>query len=185
MRLHLILYIKKLDYVAMKLDRLETHDRLLSFKKNQVDIIRQGIDDCLKRNPLSLAYQERSPYIYIFAHPRTADDGVTKRMLWQPRLGKPKAQTNSYLFRAKSYSDILEICWLLPPRELWGQYEKGKITESDYVLWSINQFKSNREELEKPFADDFTNEQIKQILKEIAKEMDEDKKSMQVSSVAS
>src|SRR5215470_6737494 len=88
----------------MKLNRLETHDRLQHFVQDQSKNIWQGADDCMKRNPLSLALQDRSPYIYIFAHPRTADDGVTKRMLWQPRLTKPQAQSNSYLFRAKSNS---------------------------------------------------------------------------------
>ena len=100
----------------MKVDRLETHDRLLHFKKDQALNIAQGAEDCLKRNPLSLAIQSRSPYVYLFAHPRTADDGFTKRMLWQPRLTRPKAQTNSYLFRAQSNSDVIEVCWLLPPR---------------------------------------------------------------------
>ena len=109
----------------MKLNRLETHDRLLYYKKDQSASITQGIDDCLKRNPLSIALQRHSPYVYIFAHPRTADDGYTKRMLWQARLGKPKAQTNSYLFRAKSNADILEICWMIPPRSNGGNTEKA------------------------------------------------------------
>src|ERR1700685_1507363 len=107
---------------AMKIDRLETHDRLEHFVNDQWATISQGASDCLLRNPDSLALQEKSPYIYIFAHPRTHDDGVSKRMLWQPRLTKPKAQTNSYLFRAASKSDVLMICWLIPPREMWNQY---------------------------------------------------------------
>ncbi len=158
----------------MKLDRLETHDRLLKFKKEQTDIITQGCTDCLKTNSLSLALQERSPYIYIFAHPRTADDGVNKRLLWQPRLSKPKAQTNSYLFRAQSNTDNVEICWILPPREQWDQFKKGNITESPEVIWSIDQFTNYREKLETPFQEDFTEDQIRQILREIACEMEED-----------
>ncbi len=159
----------------MKLNRLETHDRLIHLKNDQSNSIQQGAEDCLKINPLSLAYQERSPYIYLFAHPRTADDGVTKKMFWQPRLGKPKAQTNSYLFRAKSKSDIIEVVWLLPPSELWDQYTKGFVLESADVRWSINQFKSNRAELERSDPEDFSKEQIESILKDIAREMDEDK----------
>jgi len=121
----------------MKLNRLETHDRLLHFKKDQEANIFQGAEDCLKKNPDSLFFQSKSPYIYIFAHPRTCDDGVTKKMFWQPRLWKPKAQTNSYLFRAKSNTDIIEICWLLPPKELWNQYILDNVTEHKEVLWSI------------------------------------------------
>jgi hypothetical protein len=151
----------------MKLNRLETHDRLQHFKEDQAQTIFQGVDDCLKKNEDSLALQERSRYIYIFAHPRTADDGVTKRMLWQPRLTKPKAQTNSYLFRAQSKTDIVMICWLIPPRELWKQYQKGNITDEPTILWSINQFCHHREQLEASEKDDLSNERIKQIWEEI------------------
>lgn len=158
----------------MKIDRLETHDRLIQFKKEQSNTIAQGCTDCLKVNPLSIALQARSPYIYIFAHPRTEDDGVTKKMLWQPRLSKPKAQTNSYLFRAQSHTDNLEICWLLPPREQWDQYKEGNVTESPEVIWSIHQFTHSKELLEAPFQDDFNEEQIRQILREIATEMEQD-----------
>lgn len=149
----------------MKLNRLETHDRYKHFIEDQSKKIWEGAEECLKSNPDSLRLQEKSHYIYIFAHPRTADDGINKRLLWQPRLVKPKAQTNSYLFRAQSNSDIIEICWLLPPRELWGQYDKGKVCESNWVAWSIDQFTNNREELEKPFADDWNEEQAMNIFK--------------------
>lgn len=136
-------------------------------------VISQGCEDCLKRNPLSLALQARSPYIYIFAHPRTHDDGLNKRLLWQPRLTKPKAQTNSYLFRAKSNTDLIELCWFLPPREMWGQFKKGNVVESEDVVWSIHQFENNREKLEKPFEDDLPEVTVKAILLDIAREMDE------------
>jgi hypothetical protein len=151
----------------MKLNRLEAHDRLLQFKKDQSINIFHGAEDCLKRNPLSLALQERSPYIYLFAHPRTADDGVTKVMYWQPRLSKPEAQVNSYLFRAVSRSDIVQVCWLLPPQEMWAQYEKGKVTSDETVQWSINHFKTNKLELEKPDPQDFSEEAGKEILRKV------------------
>jgi len=158
----------------MKINRLETHDRLLHFKKDQALNINQGAEDCLKKNRLSLGLQQRSPYVYLFAHPRTADDGFTKRMVWQPRLTKPKAQTNSYLFRAESGTDRMEICWLLPPRETWGQYSRGMITENEMVLWSIDQFVNHRARLELPFADDFTDDIVRNIYIQVAKEMDEE-----------
>lgn len=158
----------------MKLNRLETHDRLLHFKEDQALNISQGASDCLNKNPLSLALQQKSPYVYIFAHPRTADDGVNKKMYWQPRLTKPLAQTNSYLFRAQSNTDIMEICWIIPPVELWKQFEKGKVTESEWVRWSIDQYMRNKTELEKPFKDDLSDETAKNIYKSVALEMDQD-----------
>jgi hypothetical protein len=151
----------------MKIDRLEAHDRLQYFIEDQHKTIWKGADDCLKKNADSLKIQDKCHYVYLFAHPRTCDDGVNKRLLWQPRLTKPKAQTNSYLFRAKSHTDEVEICWLLPPREHWSQYDQGNVCESNWCAWSINQFKFNRKDLEKSFPDDLTEEQAMQIFKSI------------------
>lgn len=151
----------------MKITRLETHDRYEHFLKDQSRLISQGANDCLKRNSDSLQMQERSPYIYIFAHPRTEENGSTKTLYWQPRLTKPKAQTNSYLFRAVSKTDMMEVCWLLPPRELWPQYQKGNVCESDLVRWSINQFIHNRNKLEQPFQEDLNDEKAWEIWKSI------------------
>lgn len=151
----------------MKLNRLETHDRLLHFKKDQELNIFKGAEDCLKKNPDSIFYQEKSPYVYLFAHPRTADDGVNKRMLWQPRLTKPAPQTNSYLFRAKSHTDQIEVCWLLPSRELWAQYSKGKVTENEIVIWSIDQYINNRIELGQKHPEDLSEERASKILEDL------------------
>lgn len=159
----------------MKLNRLETHDRLKHLHKDQALNIAKGAEDCLKKNKLSLALQEHSPYIYIFAHPRTSDDGITKRMIWQARLTRPNPQTNSYLFRAISKTDNIEVCWLLPPREQWKQYEKGNITQHETVLWSIHQFVNNRIELGKSLADDLSDEQARAIYIQVAQEMDEER----------
>ena len=160
----------------MKLNRLETHDRYEHFIKDQAINISQGCEDCLKKNPLSLKLQEKSPYIYIFAHPRTADDGFTKRMLWQPRLTRPRSQTNSYLFRAQSKSDLIEVCWILPPREMWSQYKEGNVTHSDIVLWSIDQFTNNREKLDQPISEDLSEETAKNIYRKVVEETENDLK---------
>lgn len=154
----------------MKLNRLETHDRLEHLIKDQSDNVFSGAEVCLKSNPLSLAIQERCPYVYIYAHTRTKEDGVTKRLLWQPRISKPKAQTNSYLFRAQSKTDLIEVVWILPERHLWPQYEKGKITQDDLVCYSVDLFETNRNELEKPHPEDFPEERSKIIFQNILNE---------------
>ncbi|SRR6266404_6308735 len=148
----------------MKLNRLETHDRLLHFKKDQESNIVQGINDCLKKNFDSLFYQERSPYVYIFGHPRTDDDGVTKRMLWQPRLQKPEAQINSYLVRAVSGTDIVEPIWFIPPPEMWSQFKTGNVTENEFVNYSVQVFLSNKKKLEAKDPDDLSEEKSRQIV---------------------
>jgi hypothetical protein len=154
----------------MKIDRFETHDRLLHFKKDQALNIFQGASDCLTKNPLSLAIQERSPYVYLFAHPRTDDDGVRKKMFWDPRLSIPTPETNSYLFRGISKTDLIQMCWMIPPREMWSQYEKGMITENPEVMWSVHQFMYNRKLLQDPHPDDMPEEKAKLILKAVIDE---------------
>ncbi len=166
--------IKHKDY-KMKLNRLEAHDRLLHLKKQHSSTIFQGAEDCLKRNPDSLFFQSRSPYVYIFAHPRTCDDGITKKMIWQPRLTKPKAQTNSYLFRAISNTDSIEVCWLLPPEEMWSQYKKGNVTEHEEVLWSISQFKTNREGLQAKDPEDLSDERANSIWQDLISSIRQEK----------
>lgn len=151
----------------MKVNVLEAHDRLLHFKKDQEANIFQGAEDCLKNNEDSLFYQDRSPYVYIFAHPRTADDGVNKRMLWQPRLQKPEAQINSYLFRALSHTDIVEVVWLIPPPEMWPQYRTGNVTENETVNWCVQQFLSNKKGLEQKHHEDMSEDKSKHILTEL------------------
>lgn len=153
--------------MVLKVDRLETHDRYKHFMQDQSEGLAKGAETCLKTNPIALAIQQKSPYVYLFAHPRTADDGVTKRMLWQARISRPTPQTNSYLFRAISNSDLIEICWLLPPREMWDQYESGKITASELTLWSIDQFKHYRRALAAPHPEDLSDEKGRQIYKEV------------------
>lgn len=154
----------------MKLNRLETHDRLQHLIKDQSDNIYLGAEDCLKKNPLSLAIQERSPYLYIFAHPRTHDNGVDKVMYWDPRLSIPEPQTNSYLFRAISKTDLIEVIWMIPPQEQWKQYKKGNVTESNWAYWSIEQFKENRNHLIQPHPEDLSEEQASKIMQQVVDE---------------
>ena len=154
----------------MKLNRLETHDRLQHLISDQSANVFKGAEDCLKKNPLSLAIQEKSPYIYLFAHPRTADDGVNKKMFWQPRLTIPEAQENSYLFRAISKTDNIEVVWMIPPKDTWKQYKKGNVTESNICLWSIEMLKTNKAHLEKPHPEDMIEDRARIILKSVIDE---------------
>lgn len=154
----------------MKINLLETHDRLEHLVKDQSDNVFHGAETCLRSNPLSLAIQEKCPYVYIFAHTRTAEDGVTKRLLWQPRISKPKAQTNSYLFRAQSHTDLIEVIWIIPERHLWPMYGCGKVTENELVTYSIDLFENNREELEKPHPEDLPEAKGKIIFQNILNE---------------
>lgn len=146
----------------MKVNRLDAHDRLQHFTKQSFDI-GECCQDLVDKRP----FGER-PF-YIFAHTRTEEDGVTKRLIWQPRLTKPRAQENSMLFKAYPGTDVLKVIWMIPASEMWTQYEKGKMTENKTVSDSISDFKNNRAKLEERESDDLTDQQINDVYREISR----------------
>lgn len=99
---------------------------------------------------------------------RDIGDVPTHRMIWQPRLTKPKAQTNSMLFKAYPGTDAVKVIWIIPERELWGQYQKGNVTQSEIVMESIHKFQNDRESLEAPEDDDSSDSEIDGIYKDIS-----------------
>ena len=145
----------------MKVNRLDAHDRLLHFTKQGFDI-GECCQDLINKRPFG-----DHPF-YIFAHARTDDDGVTKRLIWQPRLTKPKAQENSMLFKAYPGKDTVKVIWMIPARELWGQYSKGLMTENKTVSESLHDFQYNKKKLEEKEPDDMTDQQVDAIYREIA-----------------
>jgi hypothetical protein len=181
--------------MTIKINTLDAHDRLLHFKKQQETNLFDGVTECLTKNKDCVSMQQHFPYVYIFMHPRTleVDERVamfnieqqnalmearipiyqsieevpTTKALWQPRLMKPRAQTNSYLFRVISNTDLVEIVWLLPPREMWDQYQMGKMTESKDVVTSIMNFLHAREALEMPHEEDWSEDRIRRKLESI------------------
>lgn len=153
--------IYKVYMEIMKLNRLETHDRYLHFTKQSFDI-GECCQDLIKQRPFG------SHAFYIYAHTRTHEDGLSKRLIWQPRLTRPKPSTNSMLFKAYPVEDLVKVIWMIPSPELWPQFRKGNITENKTVLDSIAAFLHNRSSLEKNEPDDLTDEQIDKIYKDLA-----------------
>ena len=125
----------------MRLNRLETHDRYEHFTKGEFDI-GETCQNIIDQKPFGDV-----PF-YIFAHQRTigTDERVSlynqdlqdslmvpgyirkythleqvpsARLIWQPRLTKPRAQDNSMLFRVAG-SDAVEVIWIIPQKELWA-----------------------------------------------------------------
>lgn len=145
----------------MKINRLETHDRYEHFTKQDFDI-----GACCQNLIDQRPFGEHA--FYIFAHPRTNDDGVSKRLIWQPRLTRPTPQTNSMLFKAYPGSDTVKVIWMIPDRALWKQYQKGNVTENDTVRQSIHDFTNNRELLARKEPDDLQDWQIDNIYRDIS-----------------
>lgn len=145
----------------MKINILDAHDRLKHFTKQSFNIA-ECCQNLIDQRPFG-----DYPF-YIFAHTRTDDDGVTKRLIWQPRLTKPKSQTNSMLFKAYPGSDVIKVIWMIPAKELWGQFEKNKLTENKTVCDSIYNFRYRRHQLDCRESDDLSDDKIDAIYREIS-----------------
>lgn len=152
----------------MKINILDAHDRYTHFTKKSFDIA-ACCQDLINKRPFG-----DYPF-YIFAHARTDDDGVTKRLIWQPRLTKPKAQSNSMLFKAYPGTDVIKVIWMIPAKELWSQYAKGLLTENQTVSESIYNFQYNKNKLEAKEPDDLSDEQINAIYTEISLDLSQKK----------
>lgn len=147
----------------MKINLLDAHDRLNQVHK-QADYISQGCQDCINNRPGEFG---QNPF-YIYAHCRTADNGVTKRMIWVPRLSKPKPETNSMLFKYYPKQDVIKIIWMIPAREMWDQYVKGNLTQHQIVIESIHSYRNHRTKLGSPEPDDLSDKQADDIYRQIA-----------------
>jgi hypothetical protein len=147
---------------VMDVNRLDAHDRLKHITHAQSTDIGQTVESIRLQRPFG-----DYPF-YLFAHARTADDGITKRLIWQPRLTKPKAQTNSMLFKVDPKTDIVKIVWMIPPREQWPLFEKGKMMENETITTSIYDFEHNRKALEAKDPDDLTDEVIDKIYRDLS-----------------
>lgn len=177
----------------MKITRIDAHDRFLEFSK-QADYISQGCKDCIRNRPKEF---ETHPF-YIYAHKRTIElderigifnadwrenllnphyirkyqivsDVPTSRLIWIPRLSKPRAEPNSMLFKAFPPGDVIKTIWIIPEPEMWNQYTKGKIAENSVICESIKQYKADKSILELSEDDDLPEIKQKQIYKEIAR----------------
>ena len=164
----------------MKLDLFETHDRYQHFTKQGFDI-----SECSQNLINQRPFGEHS--FYIFTHQRTLglDEKLKlyssgkyinfaevpeKTLIWQPRLTKPKAQTNSMLFKAYPGTDIIKVIWMIPDRVLWDQYNKGLVTENQTIVDSIHDFQFNREKMERRDDDDLSDTEIYAIYTDISLE---------------
>lgn len=148
----------------MKVNTLEAHDRYLHFTKQNFNI-GECCEEVIKNRPNEFGNR---PF-YIFAHPRTDDDGIRQRLIWQPRLTRPKAQTNSMLFKAYPPGDTLKVIWIIPKHEMWPNYGVGMVCENKTISESIENFKNNKHILERPDPEDLDDNAAWAIYQEIAR----------------
>jgi hypothetical protein len=170
----------------MKLDRLETHDRYQYLMSQDFDIGKMcekiTNDRPFGNHPFYLYVHKRqiglderwdlffnqARYGVVYTH---FEQVPSERLIWQPRLTKPVADTNTMLFKVRPGTDEIRVIWMLPPREMWKQYQSDKMTANESVLISIDNFLNHKKELESREPDDFTEEQIRRIYGEILDEI--------------
>jgi hypothetical protein len=162
----------------MKINRSDAHDRFEHFTKQSFDI-GECCQDLIDKRPFG-----DHPF-YIFAHTRTVgmdeklklimsgqyqafSEVPEKTIIWQPRLTKPQAQSNSMLFKAYPGTDLIKVIWMIPAPELWDQYTKGKMTQNKTVCESIEAYKTNKKMLEEKEDDDMSDAQIDAIYRELS-----------------
>ena len=143
----------------LKVSALEVDDRFSYVQDEQKDEIITILEMFGRKDPFD------GHCFYLFAHARKHENGADIRMIWQPRLTKPKAQTNSMLFRLnpKEPEEVM-VVWIIPPREQWHLYEKGKMFQNQIVTESIYDFNHDREKLESKDENDLTDEKVQELL---------------------
>ncbi len=176
----------------MKVNVLEAHDRFKEFSK-QADYISKGCQDCIDNRPKEFGNRD----FYVFTHKRELglDERIsmynkdvqecilnpfqirkyfdlkkvpTARLIWSPRLTKPKPQENSMLFRVTP-PDIIEVIWMIPDAALFDQYEKGDVIENATIKESIHHFLHNRQKFEKIDGRDISDKEAAMIYEEISR----------------
>ena len=163
----------------IKINTLETHDRYKTFISKD-----SSIEDCIQDLINKKPFGENA--FYIFGHKRTLgldertnlfihgqyksfEDVPTHALLWQPRLTKPEAQTNSMLFKVKPGSDNVKIIWMIPDNSMWSNYLKGQMNENKIVFDSIMDYINNKAKLEEKEEDDPSDERIREIYLSLTK----------------
>lgn len=165
--------------ISMKINRLDTHDRLKHFVNQDFDI-GNNCQEIIDKRPFG------SHPFYIFVHKRSIDpqervalymkgyypsigETPNARIIWQPRLTKPEMQTNSMLFKGYPGKDTVKVIWILPAEELWKSFEEGQMTGSEDIRGSIANYRYNKKKTEAKEDDDLSEEAIRVIYKQIAK----------------
>lgn len=144
----------------MKVNLLETDDRFLHFRNQDF-----GADAQAKKIVDAKPFGD-NPY-YIFVHTRQTDTTLDHRVIWQPRMLKPVPQLNSMLFRVPRNSTAYEVIWVIPPVEIWPEFDRGMIHANDVVQTSIYLFTKRFHDLSMPFPDDLTGEEAQNVMFEM------------------
>ena len=144
-------------------DRIENTISLVNNKieTDYLDMIKKMIEE----KPFG-----KHPF-YIFTFPKRTDDLIgVKTIYHQPRLTKPDPMPGTTLIKVNpNREDEIRIIWILPGKESFNMYKKGKRFSDPIVYDSIQAYLKNPDLLTKPEPDDLTEDEIKDAYREKVK----------------
>lgn len=151
------------------INRLDTHDRLSFLIGDQHTKINEVTQEYLKECP----FGEEIPF-YLFATARTRPD-QSQDLIWQPRLTKPTPAENSVLLKLYPRNQSIKVFWIIPRTEFWSEFlNESAMFFDPFIAGCIMEFTTNKFALAKKEDDDFDDERINEIyrnLKKIKKEV--------------
>lgn len=157
----------------MNVNRFDAHDRLKHVTRQDFSI-GECCQDIINKRPFG-----NNPY-YIWAHSRQDDNPGVRRIIWQPRLTRPNASSNSMLFRVQPPSESIEIIWIIPDSSLWDNFAPGKLSHNELINGFIQQYRRDKKYLEEPHKDDLTDARAHQVYQDLIHTAKYDKMMSQI-----
>ncbi len=106
---------------------------------------------------------------YIFSIvKRVDDDSGIKKMFHQPRLTRPEPVPGTTLIKVDPNDpSVVTIIWTLPNQENFGMYKDGKMFANSFVYECVEKYKKNPKEFMHPDPDDLSENQIREMYKDL------------------
>jgi hypothetical protein len=146
------------------LSRNELFDSTQNWKDNS----EKNYSECIQNLIMSAPFGAHKFYIFSFIK-RVDDASGIKKMIHQPRLTKPEPIPGGTLMRVDPRDPYTAtLLWTLPNDQNFNLYKKGKMYADPFVHECIERFKKNPKEMMRPEVDDLTDEQIREIYKDMS-----------------
>lgn len=143
--------------------REHAFDNIHFFKENSEDDYSQCIQSLIMSKP----FGDNKFYIYSFIK-RVDDASGIKKYYHQPRLTKPDPIPGTTLMRVDPRNPYeATIIWTLPNQENFGLYSVGKMFSDPFVHECVEKYLKNPRDLVRKEPDDLTEEQIREIYKDL------------------
>jgi len=146
------------------------------FKQNSEEDYVRCIQSIIKSKP----FGDHKFYIYSFVK-RIDDAAGIKKMYHQPRLTKGDPIPGTTLMRVDPNNPgEAMIIWTLPDEESMGMYQQGMIFQDKFVFECVEKYFKNPRELMKREEGDLSDEEIREVYKDVKRKLRSQKCSRNV-----